>query len=74
METKPKQSNLLTAFLQALLTDKKINFQGDIEDSYGARIVASTDNSVYQVLPKAILYPRVADDINTIVSLLATEK
>ena len=45
-------------------------YQGDIEDSYGARIVASTDNSVYQVIPEAILYPRVADDINHIVNLL----
>lgn len=50
---------------------KDSGFQGDIEDSYGARIVASTDNSVYQVIPEAILYPRVADDINFIVSVLA---
>ena len=53
-----------TTFLLAL---KQSDFKGDIEDSYGARIVASTDNSVYQVLPQAIIYPRLADDINCLV-------
>ena len=55
-------------FLQVL---KQSKFQGDIEDSYGARIVASTDNSVYQVIPQAILYPKITDDINCLVTLLA---
>ena len=59
-----------TSFLKALM---RSGFKGDIEDSYGARIVASTDNSVYQVIPKAILYPRVGDDINCIVKLLAEQ-
>ena len=57
-----------TEFLQLL---KQSKFKGDIEDSYGARIVASTDNSVYQVIPQAIIYPRVGDDINFLVNLLA---
>lgn len=64
-----KQS--INVFLSSLL---KTNFKGDIEDSYGARIVASTDNSVYQVIPEAIIYPRVADDINIIVTLLSDFK
>ncbi len=55
-------------FLQVL---KQSKFQGDIEDSYGARIVASTDNSVYQVIPHAIIYPKIGDDINTLVTLIS---
>ncbi len=43
---------------------KGSGFKGDIESSYAERIVASTDNSIYQVTPKAILYPQHPDDIN----------
>ncbi len=57
-----------------LLHLNQSEFKGDIEDSYGARIVASTDNSVYQVIPQAIIYPRIADDINVLVTLLAKHK
>lgn len=39
-------------------------FKGDIESGYAERIVASTDNSIYQVMPDVILYPRVEQDIN----------
>ncbi len=54
----------LTQFLNRL---KKSGYTGDIETSYGARIVAATDNSIYQVLPQAILYPATGQDINRIV-------
>ncbi|WP_020558574.1 FAD-binding and (Fe-S)-binding domain-containing protein [Thiofilum flexile] len=45
-------------------------FAGDIETQYGARIVAATDNSIYQVLPLAILYPKAVDDLKLIVQAL----
>ena len=38
-------------------------FEGDLEDGYAERVVAATDNSIYQVLPKAILYPKTERDI-----------
>jgi len=57
--------NDLTKFLSRL---KKSNYAGDIETSYAARIVAATDNSIYQVLPEAILYPAQGRDINRIVA------
>lgn len=44
-----------------------LGFQGDFEAGLGARFVASTDNSIYEVLPKAIVYPRDAADLNRIV-------
>ena len=45
-------------------------FTGDIEAGLGARIVGSTDNSIYEVMPAAILYPRVAQDVNRAVAAL----
>lgn len=33
-------------------------FDGEIDDSYSGRLVAATDNSVYQQMPQAVLYPR----------------
>src|SRR5690554_7826415 len=33
-------------------------FDGDIDGSYSGRLIAATDNSVYQQLPQAVLYPR----------------
>lgn len=45
----------------------QLGFRGDFEAGLGARYVASTDNSIYEVLPKAIVYPREAADLNRIV-------
>ncbi len=47
---------------------RQTGFKGDIESSHAERIVASTDNSIYQLKPEAILYPRELDDINRAVS------
>ena len=60
----------LSNFLSTL---KQSGFKGDCETDYGARIVASTDNSIYQVIPEAILYPADADDINIIVTSVARQ-
>ena len=57
----------LSDFLKDL---KQAGFAGDCETSYGARIVAATDNSIYQVLPEAILFPAKAQDINRIVEAI----
>lgn len=42
-------------------------FTGDIEDGLGPRLVAATDNSIYQVMPVAVLHPRSGSDINAVV-------
>ncbi len=55
--------------LQALIKDlKRSGFQGDIETDYATRVVASTDNSIYQLTPLAIFYPRGEQDINQLLS------
>ncbi len=46
-------------------------FRGDVEIDDGARTVASTDNSIYQVKPAAILYPRGADDLRIIATTMS---
>jgi FAD/FMN-containing dehydrogenase/Fe-S oxidoreductase len=44
-------------------TLRKAGFGGDIETEFAERLIAATDNSIYQVLPAAILYPRSERDI-----------
>ena len=44
-----------------------LGFEGEFASDAAARLVAATDNSIYQVLPAAVVYPRTADDLNRIV-------
>lgn len=54
------EMTLYTSFLSTLKTR---GFSGDICDDLASRSVMSTDNSVYQVFPAAVLYPRTHDDV-----------
>lgn len=56
------------AFLNAL---RDTDYSGEIDASYGGRLVASTDNSIYQSLPQAVLYPRTQSDVGRIMTLAA---
>nr|MDT0252473.1 FAD-binding and (Fe-S)-binding domain-containing protein [Endozoicomonas sp.] len=44
-------------------------FTGDIELGYADRTVLATDNSIYQVLPEGVFYPRSTEDISKILTL-----
>lgn len=48
------------AFLAAL---RRAGFSGDLAPDLATRVVGATDNSVYQILPQAIVYPRHAADV-----------
>ncbi len=48
------------AFLTAL---HQSEFSGDIDKRYSARLAQATDNSVYQFLPQAVVYPRDQQDV-----------
>ena len=62
----------LNAEYQAFLTAlRKTSFQGDIDASYAGRLVAATDNSIYQLLPQAVIYPRRQEDVGIVMSLAA---
>ncbi|MBW8190669.1 FAD-binding oxidoreductase [Neiella marina] len=51
------------AYLDAL---KSAGFSGDIETSYSARLSLATDNSVYQQLPQAAVFPRSVADVQLV--------
>ncbi len=53
-------------FLQAL---SAAGFTGDIESSYASRLAVATDNSVYQWVPQAVVFPRSTDDVMALTTL-----
>lgn len=59
------------AYLTAL---RQTLFQGDILDDYPSRLINATDNSIYQVLPKAVIAPLTHDDIDIALSLAAEDR
>jgi len=61
-------------FLHFLNTLEKSGFLGEISPHQADRIIASTDNSVYQLLPQGVLYPKHEADLKTIFTLAAQEK
>ncbi len=46
-------------------------FEGDLSVSHADRTVLSTDNSIYQVAPQAVAFPRHADDVRRVARLAA---
>ena len=44
-------------------------FSGEIRTDYATRLVTATDNSIYQILPKAVLFPRSTEDVAAILTL-----
>ncbi|MGO1762962.1 MAG: D-2-hydroxyglutarate dehydrogenase YdiJ [Halomonadaceae bacterium] len=55
-------------FLQALKTR---GFEGEIAPDYANRTVLATDNSIYQRLPQAAVYPKHGEDIERLTRLAA---
>lgn len=63
------QNTTYEAFLEAL---EKAGFRGEIARDYGGRTVLATDNSIYQRLPQAAVFPLDEQDV-AIVSRLVAE-
>ncbi|WP_285165004.1 D-2-hydroxyglutarate dehydrogenase YdiJ [Shewanella goraebulensis] len=53
-------------FLDAL---EASSFAGEIDKRYSARLIQATDNSVYQFLPQAVIYPLNQVDVELVLSL-----
>lgn len=68
-QTSPVQSLYLN-FLQELA---KRGFSGEICPDYANRTVLATDNSIYQVLPQGVVFPRNLNDL-IILTTLSQEK
>jgi (R)-2-hydroxyglutarate dehydrogenase len=58
----------VVSFLDALAQG---GFRGDIRSDYGTRLTAATDNSIYQQLPQAVIFPREQQDVVLALRLLA---
>jgi len=56
------------AFLDAL---RAAGFRGQFSTDYGTRTVLATDNSIYQRLPQAAVFPLDADDVAKVAALMA---
>lgn len=69
-EVSPIQAKYLS-FIERL---KASGFLGDTNPDYANRVVHSTDNSIYQILPQGVIYPKNIQDIQLLVSLSNQEE
>jgi FAD/FMN-containing dehydrogenase/Fe-S oxidoreductase len=60
---------LYLSFIRQL---KECGFKGDLNADYANRTVLATDNSIYQILPQGVVYPKNNADIVTLVKLSQT--
>ncbi|MCV2883892.1 FAD-binding oxidoreductase [Aestuariibacter sp. AA17] len=51
------------AYLDALLEH---GFSGEIESAYSSRLAVATDNSIYQRLPQAVVFPKSIEDLSLV--------
>ncbi len=61
-------------YLNFLRRLKRQSFQGDLNPDYASRTVLSTDNSIYQILPQGVIYPKNLADLTLITTLAAEEE
>ncbi|MEX2321292.1 MAG: FAD-binding oxidoreductase, partial [Saccharospirillum sp.] len=66
-DVSPVQSHYL-AFIDAL---RKTGFEGELNPDYANRTVLATDNSIYQVLPQAVIHPRHREDLQRLTRLIS---
>ncbi|MDO6711814.1 FAD-binding and (Fe-S)-binding domain-containing protein [Aliiglaciecola sp. 2_MG-2023] len=60
------QSALENHYQMYLEDLKSSGFTGDIEYSYASRLAVATDNSIYQKLPQAVVFPKTTADLTLI--------
>ena len=65
----PRQLNDTNTLNHFLATLKQHDFAGDIATDVADRLVAATDNSIYQIMPQGIFYPRHTKDVQLLLHL-----
>ncbi len=60
------QNSIDDVVLSYLTELESAGFTGDIEKSYASRLAVATDNSVYQLLPQAVVLPHSVNDLSLI--------
>ncbi|SOC55588.1 FAD/FMN-containing dehydrogenase [Chromohalobacter canadensis] len=71
LDTPERTATPYLRFLDAL---DQAGFSGEIAPDYANRTVLATDNSIYQRLPQAVLYPRDAEDLASLARLAGREE
>ena len=56
-----REGKIYADYLQEL---RQSSFSGEIRSDYGTRLITATDNSIYQILPQAVVFPRSSEDIS----------
>lgn len=65
----------LTQFYLEFLHDlRQSTYTGEIHTDFATRLSVATDNSIYQVIPQAVIFPRNTQDIATVLQLSYQEK
>lgn len=65
----------IQSIYQEFLEDLKVKgFSGEIQQGFSQRLMASTDNSIYQVLPESVILPRCQQDISLALELCKSPK
>lgn len=67
----PHLSQLAIQFLYEL---QQQGFTGDTGTSYAERLSMATDNSIYQLLPQAVIFPRSSADVQIITRVAGQDK
>jgi len=69
----PLQAELDPSYAAYVDALRQVGFAGEIETRYASRLSVATDNSVYQQLPQAVLFPRSEQDIQLAMGLTQGE-
>lgn len=67
--TLPEVSPIQAKYLSFIDQLTALGFSGDINTAYANRVVFSTDNSIFQVIPQGALFPKTTNDIQLLADL-----
>ena len=59
----PTRENIQPDYALFLSELAKTSFSGEIRGDFASRIITATDNSIYQILPQAVVFPRNSQDV-----------
>ncbi|MBE9019446.1 FAD-binding oxidoreductase, partial [Chroococcidiopsidales cyanobacterium LEGE 13417] len=68
------KDNLKSEYLLFLEALAKTPFSGGIRPDFASRLMMSTDNSIYQILPQAVVYPKTEIDLVHLFQLAQQER
>lgn len=66
-------STIQDHYLDYLHSLRKTSFNGQIRIDYASRLAVATDNSIYQVIPQAVIFPRNTQDVIQVLKLAAKD-